>query len=204
MPLPVDGYEILRSQVKELPEAARAQLAAICLESLEPGFQPGSLFAQLARLVVTNTVEVVPLLPRKSSTTPRVILSQRTKDDPWWPNVWHVPGVVVLPTDAIIDRHDFTPIVNRLFKSEFRDRLRPIEGAHHVETIRREGARGSEVTEVVWTTVKVDSARLPEHVQSFDPEEIFESGKSMGLLEGHDITIRNALAHYAATLPNRT
>lgn len=69
------------------------------LAQLIPGFLPLEIFDQIARLVCLPGVVVVPL-KRKSSSLD-VGLVKRDENDRWWPNMWHLPGTVLLSTDTV-------------------------------------------------------------------------------------------------------
>ncbi len=69
------------------------------LKQVEPGFIPHDIFVQVMRLVTSNVVEWVPFRWAGDGTL-QVLLVQRDADDEFWPNAYHLPGVVVRPGDT--------------------------------------------------------------------------------------------------------
>ena len=67
------------------------------LSSLEPGRLPLDIFNEIARLTVTPVLELVPFYREPSSN--KVLLLQRSSKDALWPNMYHVPGTVLMATD---------------------------------------------------------------------------------------------------------
>jgi hypothetical protein len=172
-----------------------ADLAAACLERLEPGRQPLPLFTQMARLVVTSIVEIVPF--DSKSDWPSVLMAKRPDDDPWWPGEWHLPGAVLLPTDVISDRHDYNTPVTRLLAEDFKNSV-VIDGQVRIfDTIRRSGVRGSEQVALGWTNVMVADG-VAEVVDGtfFDADHIERELAGEAVVRGHLPIIRSALDHY--------
>lgn len=172
-----------------------ATLAAECLARLEPGRQPLPLFAQLGRLTVLSTVEIIPL--RAKSAGLEVLLAQRPEADLWWPNQWHLPGAVLLPTDSGAGLGDYDAIADRILGSEFRNTVTRTGNVHVFDAKCRSGARGSEQTVFGWAEVT-----LPEPIDKPVGGRFFEVGRiptetlADGLIVGHDETIHRALASY--------
>lgn len=182
--------------VDKLSAAEAADIAARCLEKLEPGFQPLPLFTQLSRLVVTSTVEMVAINERNN--TPHVVLSQRPENCPWWPGQWHLPGTVLLPTDEEVTPHDYETPVKRLYKSEF-DGTVALDGAVHIfDAQRRSGPRGSEQTVFGWSSIKIlDEKNGISGGQLFDAKNVESELAGEQVIEGHLDTVKRAMGHYA-------
>lgn len=68
------------------------------LAQLEPGRLPFDIFTEVCRLTVTPVLEVV-CFRRDDMDKIEVALLKRSADDPNWPNMYHVPGAVITPTD---------------------------------------------------------------------------------------------------------
>lgn len=66
--------------------------------NLRPGNLPYELFSEIARLTVTPVVELVAF--KRVGNTIRVLLVRRPEDDQVWPGMFHIPGSIILPTDA--------------------------------------------------------------------------------------------------------
>lgn len=176
-----------------------AILAADCLERLDPGRQSFPLFRQLARLVVTSTVEIVPLVIR--GYTVEVLLAKRSHDDAWWPDMWHLPGTVLLPTDGTSGVHDYDTPVERLIKEEFGSTIIKVGSVNVFDVQRRQTPRGSEQTVFAWVLVEHsgDVSRVHES-RLFDVETIDEQLVGQNVIEGHLDTVRKAISSYRATL----
>lgn len=87
-------------------------MAAALLSRLPPGRQPLPIFTQIARIRRLPSTELVVFEPDKSR--PRVLLTRRKPDDPFWPNSWHIPGVVHDAADPGLD-----DVLDRLVRAEF-------------------------------------------------------------------------------------
>lgn len=68
------------------------------LQKLEPGFLPKDIFLEVARLVTTPVIELVPL--RLNDGEVEVLLLKRDEDDKHWPGMLHTPGTVIRSTDT--------------------------------------------------------------------------------------------------------
>lgn len=69
------------------------------LKKLEPGFLPFDIFVEICRLTVSATVEIVPFRKKGDRSSVEILLVKRKDDDPFWPGMYHIPGVVILATD---------------------------------------------------------------------------------------------------------
>lgn len=186
-------------QLAELSTQDLAAIAADCLSRLEPGRQPLSLFTQMARLSVQSTVEVVPLR-KTTNSTPDVLLAMRDAADPWWPNQWHLPGAVLLPTDEATDVHDYRSPVTSIMDKEFDHTISVTGSVRPCEPLRRKGVRGSEQTVLCWAEVElVDGAELSPNGQFFDIEMVLDGGLGEDLIGGHRENILSALSDYRVT-----
>jgi len=67
------------------------------LKRLEHGKLPVDVFNQVARLTVTPVVEIVPFFTKDE--VEKVLLFQRTSEDTLWPNMFYIPGTIILSTD---------------------------------------------------------------------------------------------------------
>jgi len=129
-----------------LPEAEVTQVTKL-LSMLEPGFLPFELFHQIARLVVTPIIELVPL--RVSATgSVEILLLPRPADDPIWPGQLHVPGTVIRATDSPHSFHDgLQRTVNELGDGD-------IGVPVFVKNLLHPSGRGMEATQVYWVEIK--------------------------------------------------
>jgi len=71
---------------------------ALTLSKIQPGRLPLSIFNEIARIVVTPVIELVPLY-KDASGEVYVLLFQRSADDLHWPGMYHIPGTIVLASD---------------------------------------------------------------------------------------------------------
>ena len=183
------------SNLERMDQDELANLAAECLERLEPGRQPLPLFTQLARLVVTSTVEMVPL--KNTGENPKVLLAKRSDDDPWWPGQWHLPGTVLLPTDKVSDVHDYRTPVDRLYKDEFHGSIIRDGDVNIFDSQRRVDARGSEQTVFGWSHIDL-TAGFDEVVggELFDVNNVDSELAGESVINGHLLSVKRALRHY--------
>jgi len=182
-------------ELENMNNSELAELAASCLERLEPGLQPLPLFVQLARLVVMSTVEIVPFKPADEN--PKVLLAKRPDDDMWWPGQWHIPGTVLLPTDDATDVHDFDTPTDRLFKNEFHDSVIKTGNVNVFDAQRRSGGRGAEQTVFGWANIALANG-FTEAIggEFFDPENIEKELAGEIIIDGHTSTVKHALRNY--------
>jgi hypothetical protein len=181
--------------LENMTQAELAELATACLEKLEPGKQPLPLFTQLARLVVTSTVEMVPF--RIQNNKLEVLLTKRPDDDPWWPGQWHLPGTIILPTDEASGVHDYDTLVERLYTEEFGQSVVRSGEVNIFDIQRRLIPRGSEQTVFGWSLI--DLAEGFSEVQRgkfFDVDMIKNQLSERSVIEGHLDTVNNALNDY--------
>jgi len=84
------------------------------LENIPAGFLEPNIFNQVARLGVLSYLEVVAL--RLNGNDVEVLLTRRSEDDPFWPNMYHNPGTVLRPNDA---DNTFGSALTRLSTDEY-------------------------------------------------------------------------------------
>lgn len=76
-----------------------AEAAQVIEESFDPetGRHPSAIFHAISRTTVRPTVELAIFTPDKD----RVLLTRRAPDDPYFPDMWHLPGVMVVTADIM-------------------------------------------------------------------------------------------------------
>lgn len=179
-------------RLEEMNQVELAELASLCLERLEPGRQPLPLFIQLARHVVTSTVEMVSL--KGEGDTLRVLLAKRPDDDLWWPGQWHLPGTVLLPTDIADSLHDYNTPVDRLYEDEFDGTIVRIGDVNIFDAQRRSGTRGSEQTVFGWSLIDLsDGHDEVSGGQLFDADHVSHELAGEDVIDGHLASIQRAL-----------
>ena len=169
-----------------------AQLAADCLARLEPGMQPLPLFTQLARLVRISTFEFVPILADAEG--PTVLLSQRDANDPWWADLWHVPGSVLPPAPANtpFGKEDYGPSADKLLIKEFGGSVVRQGDLQLFDAHPRYEARGSEQTVFLWGRVALaEGFDAPTGGQFMSIDDALELPVD-AFITGHQETVRQA------------
>jgi len=117
------------------------------LKKLSPGFLPLEIFYQVARLWVTVTIELIPLVDTNTGT--KIILTQRDKNDRFWPNMWHVPGAVLLSNDS---KDGFNDVIKRIYTKELsKAKFLMVPVFSHFDF--RQTDRGAEVSFIHWVRV---------------------------------------------------
>ncbi|MBU0975746.1 hypothetical protein KJ918_03030 [Patescibacteria group bacterium] len=58
------------------------------LQKLKPGFQQFNIFRELCRICVTPVVEIIPIRLRWNRV--EVLLTKRSKNDVFWPDMFHI------------------------------------------------------------------------------------------------------------------
>lgn len=179
-------------EIGKLTAEQKAVVASEYLAGVEPGFLPLPLFKELSRLMVINTVELVLLQPEDDM---RVLLTKRPPTDPWWPNKLHIPGSVVLPTDPVMGHDDFTGTLDRIVEDELAGAIEIVGNFNFLETQRRIGPRGHEVTTIHWAEASADEALLPNSATLFTPEDLrpYQPG---AIVDGTIETVERAVLAY--------
>jgi hypothetical protein len=142
------------------------------LEQLTPGLLPRDVFHAIARLMVTTTFVVVPLLHRQGQT--HVLLHQRGSDDLYYPSMLDTPGTVIRATDE-----DLTSVYDRLLRAELPD-VSVKQGPVFVGNVYDLIMRGREVSLIHWVELDeeagldnlFDVERLPADVVPTDRARI--------------------------------
>jgi len=177
-----------------------AELAAACLERFEPGFLPGPIFEQVARLSVLSTVEVFAI-DTEDPTNPGVLYTRRPETDKWWPGQLHIPGSALLASDEPQDVHDFSEPIMRVFEKELHNSLRRRGPLIPFDIQRRKGPRGKELTPFFWTEVElVPGAQLPDDARFFKAAELEEDTPQNIFIDTHAISGLMAIAAYRNSL----
>ena len=83
------------------------------LKQLEAGYMAPETFNEVARVIVTTTVVLQPVIVDDSGDSKRILLTQRADSDKQYPSMWHPPGTVLRPTDQSI-----SSAIDRLVKNE--------------------------------------------------------------------------------------
>ncbi|WP_157961432.1 hypothetical protein [Microvirga flavescens] len=159
-------------------------LTEVCerLNALEPGFLPSPVFHAIARLMVTVTFVVVPLLRRGGQTL--VLLSRREPDGTVYPSMLNVAGTVILASDE-----NLKATYDRLVSKELNG-IPILSEPVFVGNVYDQIARGRELSLVHWVelgpNVPMDSLRnvadLPDDLVVSDRPRIlmaashFEAG----------------------------
>ncbi|MBF9234834.1 hypothetical protein [Microvirga alba] len=142
------------------------------LERLTPGLLPRDVFHAIARIMVTTTFVVVPLVQRDERTL--VLLRARDGDDLSYPSMLNVPGTVIRASDANLHAAHV-----RLIATELADvpiKRDPVFVGNVYDLI----ARGREVSLIHWVELDnaiesaelCDSERLPDHIVPRDRHRI--------------------------------
>lgn len=190
-------------EVAALDPKERAEMAAAYLRGLEPGRQPLSLFTQMARLAVLSTVEVIPIKEGEDKDRPQVLLTQRPKSGDWWSGKWHVPGVVLLPSDETRpeENYSYTTPVTRLFTNELggavtlADEPQVLYG--RFAGTMPPGGRGRESTLIHYAQVEdVPGVALPDNARFFDAHDVVANPPEGGFIGFHDRQVADATAAY--------
>jgi hypothetical protein len=139
-------------------EYIRAEQIAEMLQYIEPGYLPTPLFYQVARLVATPVVEVVPILKETSD----VLLVRRPESDPFFSSLMHFPGTVIRATDKSLSDSIHRVIEEELFLPSNTILV------HFVFQFMSKSARGTEVATVQATYLD----EIPLGFQAYDPAKL--------------------------------
>jgi hypothetical protein len=127
------------------------------LKKLKPGFLPSEIFHEVCRLTVTAIVDIFPLRYNKEKNCVEVLLTKREKDDKFWPDMYHIPGVVLLSTDK---ENSLNDAFSRILEKELEGVV--IKGDPVFVTYSfKESKRGREMSLIHWAEV-TSGARVGE------------------------------------------
>ena len=140
------------------------------LGRLTPGRLPSDIFHAIARLIVTTTFVVVPLVQRDGPTL--VLLNKRRAAAVTYPSMYDVPGTIIRADDA-----DLSAVYGRLKKSEMPN-LVIKAGPVLVGPVFDQIDRGREVSLIHWVEIDDD----PSVSQLFDigalPENLVKTDRA--------------------------
>jgi hypothetical protein len=124
------------------------------LNQLTPGFLLRSVFHSIARIMVTTTFVVVPLLRRDDRTL--VLLDRRSADDLYYPSMLNVPGTVIRASDE-----NMSAVFKRLVALEISDAVIR-QGPVFVGNVYDHIVRGKEIPLIHWVELEdsIDLERL--------------------------------------------
>jgi hypothetical protein len=83
------------------------------LSQFQPGKLPFPVFNEIARILVTTVVEIIPLRIKNSQI--EILFLEREESDPHWAGQLHTPGTIILSTDK---EGDFTSAFERILEGE--------------------------------------------------------------------------------------
>lgn len=73
------------------------------LKKLPAGYLPTPVFFQISRLTVLTAAEMVTVRTSPAGEL-EVLLTRRPADDPYFANLWHIPGSIYIPGDTMQSR----------------------------------------------------------------------------------------------------
>jgi len=167
--------------MQTLPQPEEINRTKNTLAQLEPGRLPFDIFTEVCRLTVTPVLEIV-CLRRNSRGGIEVALLKRSANDPNWPDMYHVPGAVVTPTDI---HAGLEGVVNRVCTEKL-----SIESVNKPKFIMNDLCRvkrGVELAVVFAVEVEDEFAVA----QFYDVNALPDN-----LIEGHDIFISQTVKLY--------
>jgi hypothetical protein len=126
------------------------------LNQLTPGFLPRNVFQSVARIMVTTTFVVVPLLRREDRTL--VLLERRSADDLYYPSMLNISGTVIRASDE-----NLSAVFKRLVALEMSDAVIG-QGPVFVGNVYDRIVRGKEISLIHWVELE----------DSLDPERLFD------------------------------
>ncbi len=85
------------------------------IKKLPRGLLPRELFYAISEKIVIPAIEICPVRMNKGKV--EFLLSRRPIDDPYWPNAWHIAGVILLASDK---EGTYEDAFQRILDNEFR------------------------------------------------------------------------------------
>lgn len=165
----------------EGPTEAEIGLAADVLSRLPIGRLPLPIFEEVAVRSVLTAYELVIFRFRENKL--QVLLLQRDSNDPWWPDEWHSPGIILTPEDA-----SFEGAHKRLIDSELSGAIKITRPSFVDDLILDTKKRGIENAHIVWSMVQEGD---PEHGEFFDVGNL-----PSDLIDHHHPILEAAISNY--------
>jgi len=125
-----------------------AKLLAKELSQYRGKLLPLPIFLEIYKLIVPATIEIVPFYQDKK--TLKILLVKRPKNDPTWPNLYHLPGTVVRQSDKI---NSFNNPFKRILGGELKN-TKTIGNPVLIKPLFRNLGRGKEITLLHWVLIK--------------------------------------------------
>jgi hypothetical protein len=154
-----------------MPQMDQSELCRL-LDQLTPGFLQRDVFHSIARLMVTVTFVIVPLLKREGQVF--ALLHERDADDLYYPSKLNTPGTVIRASDeslsAVYERLIATELAGVLIK----------QGPVFVDNVYDLIVRGREISLIHWVELEdgsisghlCDVSRLPNNIVPTDRPRI--------------------------------
>lgn len=139
------------------------------LDRLTPGFLPPDVFRSVARLMVTATFVVVPLILRDGRLWAR--LHAREANDQFYPGMLNTPGTVIRSSDE-----DLTSAYKRLLETELLGvpiRQGPVFVDHAYDLI----VRGREISLIHWVELNQDVSQQDLFDVTMLPEAVIPTDR---------------------------
>jgi hypothetical protein len=155
------------------------------LAELPAGLLPRNVFHAIARLMVTTTFVVVPLIERRGRVL--TLLHERGTDDAFYPSMLNIPGTVIRATDDTLDS-----TYKRLVATELSD-VPITAGPVFVGNVYDQIARGREISMIHWVEIG-DERGSGQH--AFNAQAL-----PMNLVSTDRHRIEMAAAHFRSTRP---
>ncbi|MBF9198103.1 hypothetical protein [Microvirga terrestris] len=142
------------------------------LNRLTPGLLPREVFHAIARVMVTTTFVVVPLVQRRGRTL--ALLPRRSSNDLYYPSMLNVPGTIIRANDE-----DLAAVYERLVQAEIPG-VSAKQAPVFVDKVYDLIVRGREISLIHWVEVDdaddlgdfVDVRNLPTDVVPTDRSRI--------------------------------
>lgn len=160
------------------------------LAGYSPGQVPPAVFTEIARLVATPIVELVPLRAVETDTGLQVQMwtLQRSQDDPVWPGQWHTPGAAIRAGDDHLGK-----VFKRLYHDELALTEKPSTPVF-VGNRLYQSERGVEQAQIFWVTDLPDDVPVGKW-QTADPWPA-------NMVSSQHQTVAMAVAHFLTRQSN--
>jgi len=151
------------------PTDAEIAQAVDTINRLPTGLLPQELFFAISHKTVLSSIELLPIRTNSKGES-EILLTKRPADDPYWPNMWHIAGTILRPTDQI---GNFSSAFSRLFGDEFEGQLEVIGIPQYACTEFLDTGRGRVNDRVYFVEITSKEISFPSG-KFFSPNELPE------------------------------
>ncbi|QHN43320.1 hypothetical protein GII36_05740 [Candidatus Mycosynbacter amalyticus] len=140
------------------PSNEEISQAVDTLNRLPRGYLPFDLFIAVSAKITQPSYELLAIRVNQGIT--EVLLTQRPKDDPFWPGEWHMTGTIIRASDA--EGQDFPSCRERVLRDEMHGVVKPIDEIEYAGLRFGDSRRAKELNHMFYFVTDVSDDEIQE------------------------------------------